>query len=68
MQDKREDQEEDYSEDDYKEKSELYQYEREAYPLTRSEQKYLSQRLIPARKPTVVNELDELNRNTRYNS
>ena len=59
-----EDQEGYYAEeDDYVEESELYQYEREAYPITRSGQNY-----IPKRTTPVVDELDQLRRNTTYNS
>ena len=65
-QEKRED--EYYSEDELEEESEIYQYEREAYPLTRSGQQYRPRKFTSTRKPTVVDELDELNRNTRYNS
>src|SRR5581483_6356928 len=50
-------------EDEYEEESELYQYEREAYPITRSGQKYTPKRTTP-----VVDELDQLRRNTTYNS
>ena len=49
--------------DEYEEESELYQYEREAYPITRSGQKY-----VPKRTTPVVDELDQLRRNTNYNS
>lgn len=59
--------EEYYSGDEYDEESELYQYEQEAYPITRSKQQYGPKRTT-FRKTPAVDELDQLRRNTNYNS
>ena len=59
--------EEDYAEDEYEDEAEVYhQYEQEVYPITRSGQEYTPKTSF-ARTP-IVDELDELRRNTLYNS
>lgn len=58
--------EEYYHEEEIEEETEVYQSEQEAYPAMRSGRKYTPNNVY--RKPSVVDELDILNRNTSYNS
>ena len=58
--------EDDYAEDEYEGEAEVYQYEQEVYPITRSGREYAPKTSF-ARTP-IVDELDELRRNTLYNS
>ena len=58
--------EEGYTEDEYEDEAKVYQYEQEVYPIIRSGRKYTPKTSF-ARTP-IVDELDELRRNTLYNS
>src|SRR5215213_2424731 len=58
---------ENYSRDDDNERD-LYQYESEAYPITRSDQRYILNRTNNFNRRPVVDELDEVQRNTNYNA
>ena len=59
---------ENYSGDDSNNERDLYQYESEAYPITRSGQKYISNKTNTFNRQPIVNELNEVQRNTTYNS
>ena len=53
-----------YEGDKYEEESEVYQYEKEVYSAMRSERQYIPRQTTQL----VVDELDELRRNTEYNA
>src|SRR5256886_1132313 len=59
---------ENYSGDDDDNERDLYQYESEAYPITRSGQRYIPNRTNTFNRPPIVDELDEVQRNTNYNA
>jgi hypothetical protein len=58
--------EENYSGDE--EEFDLYQYEQEAYPVLRSGQQYRPNRTTSHEQVPVMDELEELRRNTAYNA
>ena len=57
---------ENYSEDDLEGEAELYQYEKETFPVMRSGRKYTPR--IPPKTHPIVDELDALKRNTSHNT
>ena len=59
---------ENYSGDDDDNERDLYQYESEAYPITRSGQRYIPNRTNTFNRRPIVDELDEVQRNTNYNA
>jgi len=62
------DYQENYSGDDDDNERDLYQYESEIYPITRSGQNYIPHRTNTSSRRPIVDELDEVQRNTAYNS
>ena len=59
---------ENYSGDDDDNERDLYQYESEVYPITRSGQRYIPNRTNTFNRRPIVDELDEVQRNTNYNA
>src|SRR5437764_8014187 len=59
---------ENYSGDDDDNERDLYQYENEVYPITRSGQRYIPNRTNTFNRRPIVDELDEVQRNTNYNA